>query len=116
MIMGKKKHRWLFTSKTKSTKKQKPGIAKHQNKGCVFPEPLAWAAPERHLVALSVGERQVGRSWGGGRWVACLRPVFLSCFRSRSDVMAVVEVGRVQAVIMPLPPLLHCLPGPLLLL
>lgn len=42
--------------------------------------------------------------------------VFLSCFRLRSDVMAVVKVGRVQAVIMPLPPLLHCLPGPLLLL
>lgn len=77
---------------------------------------MAWAAPERHLVGLSVGERQVGRRWVGEEMVACLRPVFLSCFRPRSDVMAVVEVGRVQAVIMPLPPLLHCLPGPLLLL
>lgn len=53
---------------------------------------------------------------GRGEMGGVSQAVFLSCFRSRSDVMAVVEVGRVQAVIMPLPPLLHCLPGPLLLL
>lgn len=33
-----------------------------------------------------------------------------------SDVVAVVEIGRVQPVIMPLPPLLHGLPAPLFLL
>lgn len=79
-------------------------------------------------MGLSVGERQWagggaggkvgGRS--GGEVGACLMPPFPSCFRSRSDGrsdgMAVVEVGRVQAVIMPLSPLLHRLPGPLFLL
>lgn len=42
--------------------------------------------------------------------------LFPSCLRVRSYVLAVVEVGRIQAIIVPLPPLLHRLPGPFFLL
>lgn len=44
------------------------------------------------------------------RWEACRVLLFPSCSGMRSDVLTVEEVGRIQAIIMPLTPLLHCLP------
>ena len=70
-----------------------------------FLELLARVASGRPLVGPS-GER-----WEAGRMLLCP-----SCFRMRSDVLAVVKVGRIQAIVMPLTPLLHCLPGSLFLL
>jgi hypothetical protein len=57
-------------------------------------------------------EKNCGPRGAGG--AAC--SVFLGCFRVRSDVVVVVEIGRIQPVIVPLSPLLHCLPVPLFLL
>lgn len=42
--------------------------------------------------------------------------IFLAGFTTGSDVVAIVEIGWVQAVIVPLAPLLHSLPAPLFLL
>lgn len=95
----------LTQTKQTSIKKQKPGICNASEQSVCFLELLARAARELHLVGPSLERRE-----------ACLMLLFPSGFGMRSDVLAVVEVGRIQAVIMPLTPLLHCLPGPLFLL
>lgn len=99
----------VHLKKKKSTKKQKPGIVRHQNKGCVFPELLAWAAPELHLVGLSVGERQVGGRWVGemgGGCQACLPQLLQIEVRCDGGCRGREGTGRrnATAATAPLPP------------
>lgn len=100
----------ICLSQNSSVKKLKPGhFNLSEQKACVFPT----AGPKlRCFEGACVCGRELLEHLG---WVRRVFPTLSSGFVTRSDVVTVIEIRWVQAVIMPLAPLLNSLPASLFL-